>query len=145
MNDRAELEQLMIRFFRAVSFREGDQPAYSELHALFVDGGRLIKNSEAVPEISTLDEFIQPRQQMVDGGALAWFEEAELADITELFGHVAHRFSTYEKRGSMNGAEISARGAISTQFIRTPDGWRMSSMAWDDERHDLVLPARYHP
>ena len=43
----------------------------------------------------------------------------------------------------MEGATIDVRGAISTQFIRTPDGWRMSSMAWDDERPGLVLPTRY--
>jgi hypothetical protein len=142
--DEAELEQLMMRFFRAVSFREGGQPAYKELRTVFVDGGRLIKNSDEFPEISTVDEFVRPRQDAVDSGALVWFEEVELAHITELFGNVAHRFSTYQKRGSMNGAEISARGAISTQFIRTPDGWRMSSMAWDDERPDLVLPTRYN-
>jgi hypothetical protein len=72
-----------------------------------------------------------------------WFEEVEVADITEVFGNVAHRFSTYLKRGSMDGSAIRARGAISTQFIRTAQGWRMSSMAWDDERPGLVLPARY--
>ena len=33
-----------------------------------------------------------------------------------------------------NGAAFGANGAISTQFVLTPNGWRMSSMAWDDER-----------
>jgi hypothetical protein len=45
----------------------------------------------------------------------------------------------------MDEAAIDARGAISTQFIRTPDGWRMSSMAWDDERPGLALPTHYGP
>jgi hypothetical protein len=51
--------------------------------------------------------------------------------------------AAYEKRGTLNGVAIDGRGAISTQFIRTPDGWRMSSMAWDDERPGLELPSRY--
>jgi hypothetical protein len=80
---------------------------------------------------------------MVDSGALTHFREVEIAAITEAFGNVAHRFSTYEKRGSMHGSEFAARGAISTQFVRTPSGWRISSMAWDDERPGLVLPDRY--
>jgi hypothetical protein len=143
VNDQAELEMLVGRFLRAVSFREGDQPAYGELHELFVEGARLIKNSSAVPEISTVDEFIRSRQAPVDSGALTWFQEVELAHITEIFGNVAHRFSTYGKRGTMDGAAIDVRGAISTQFIRTPSGWRMSSMAWDDERPGLALPTRY--
>jgi hypothetical protein len=144
-DDLVELEALMTRFLRAVSFRPGGQPRYHELHALFVDGAILIKTASSLPEISTVGDFIKTRQETVDSGALAWFEEIESADITEIFGNVAHRFSTYEKRGSMDGATIDVRGAISTQFIRTPDGWRMSSMAWDDERPGLVLPSRYNP
>jgi hypothetical protein len=143
-DDQAELDELMSRFLRAVSFREGDRPAYGELSDLFVDGARLIKNSSATPEISTVDAFIGSRQASVDSGALTWFQEVELAQISEIFGNVAHRFSTYGKRGSMDGAAIDVRGAISTQFIRTPDGWRMSSMAWDDERQNLLLPPRYN-
>jgi hypothetical protein len=32
---------------------------------------------------------------------------------------------------------------ISTQFLRTPASWKISSMAWDDERPGLVIPNRY--
>ena len=142
-DDLAELEALMNRFLQAVSFRSGGQPRYHDLHALFVDGAKLIKTASTTPEISTVREFIKTRQDTVDSGALVWFQEIETANITENFGNVAHRFSTYEKRGSMDGAAIDVRGAISTQFIRTADGWRMSSMAWDDERPGFVLPTRY--
>jgi hypothetical protein len=144
-DDRAELGTLMERFLRAVSFAEGERPAYGELRDLFAEGARLTKTSDAVPESASVDAFIAPRQASVDAGELIWFEEVEVAEITEIFGNVAHRLSTYEKRGTLNGTTIDARGAISTQFIRTPDGWRMSSMAWDDERAGLELPARYRP
>jgi len=33
----------------------------------------------------------------------------------------------------LNGEAFAARGVIFTQFVRTPAGWRMSAMAWDDE------------
>jgi hypothetical protein len=143
VDDHADLERLMSRFLLAVSFERGQQPAYGDLRDLFVEGGKLIRAISDLPEISTVDEFIRPRQETVDSGALEWFEEVEVAEITEIFGNVAHRFSTYEKRGTMNGSAIDARGAIATQFVRTPDGWRMSSMAWDDERPGLSLPTRY--
>lgn len=135
----------MSRFFRAVSFQKGDRPAYDELRDLFADGGRLIRNSSTVPEISTVDDFIGARRHSVTAGELTSFDETEVAEITEIFGNVAHRFSTYEKRGTTGGGGIDVRGAISTQFIRTPHGWRMSSMAWDDERPGLDLPTRYDP
>jgi hypothetical protein len=128
--DEVELDLLMIRFLRAVSFQPGEQSAYGDLHGLFVEAGKLINTSSAAPEISTVEEFVRPRQETVDSGALQWFQEAEVAAITEIFGNVAQRFSTYEKRGLRDDAAIDARGVISTQFIRTEDGWRMSSMAW---------------
>jgi hypothetical protein len=139
----AELTALTADFFHAVSFRQGERPDYSRLHALFIADGMLIRNSSEAPEVSTLDEFITPRQRMVESGELSSFEEVESAAITEVFGNVAHRLSTYEKRGTTNGQAFEGRGVISIQFIRTPQGWKMTSMAWDDERPGLTIPDRY--
>jgi len=70
-DDRAELERMMQRFLRAVSFREGEQPAYDELRDLFAEGARLTKTSDEVPDSATVDAFIGPRQASVDSGARA--------------------------------------------------------------------------
>ena len=140
---KTAIDAITAEFFRAVSFDEGDKPAYPDLYKLFIDSGLLIKNSSATPEISTVSQFIEPRQKMVDAGELTCFREAETAEITEIFGNVAHRFSTYEKSGVNSGTEIRGRGIISIQFIMTEAGWKISSMAWDDERPGLTIPDRY--
>jgi hypothetical protein len=137
---RAELAELMAEFFRAVSFRPGTMPPYQRLHELFVVGGKLIRNNGDAPEITSVEEFIAPRQFMVEIGELTYFEEVEIGSSTEFFGNIAHRFSTYQKRGRMDGVDFAARGVISTQFVNTPHGWRMSSMTWDDERPGLSIP-----
>jgi hypothetical protein len=137
---RAELKALIDEFFGAVSFEVGQRPAYAKLRDLFIGEGKLIKNSSDVPEISSVDEFIASRQRVVDEGALTSFEEIETAATTQVFGNIAHRLSNYEKRGTMHGDAIEARGVISTQFIRMRSGWKMSSMAWDDERPGLAIP-----
>ncbi len=141
----AELKRLTDEFFHAVSFKAGEKPSYSKLHELFIESGLLIKNSGTVPEISTVQQFILPRQASVDAGELTRFHEAELAETTEVFGNVAQRFSAYIKSGTLKSLSFEARGMISTQFILTPAGWRMSSMAWDDERPGLKLPKHYEP
>jgi hypothetical protein len=140
---RSELNALVQGFFRAVSFETGETPPYPMIHQLFIADGRLIKNSGDTPEISTVSEFIEPRQRMVEAGELTRFREAEAAEITEVFGNIAHRLSMYEKDGVLNGVAFASKGVISTQFIRTPIGWRMTSMAWDDERPGLSIPDRY--
>jgi hypothetical protein len=137
------LRSLIEQFFAAVSFPEGGAPHYDHIRDLFVPEGLLIKNSGDTPEISGLDAFIAPRQELFDAGRLTAFEEVEVAARTDAFGNVAHRLSTYEKRGVQDGAAFAATGIITTQFIATPDGWRMSAMAWDDERPGRTVPAEY--
>ena len=136
-----ELDRLTVNFFRAVTFEAGDAPPYDSIYALFIESGLLIKNTGTTPEISTVREFIEPRAAMVRAGELTRFREVELSETTVVFGNVAHRFSAYAKSGPMNCVPFEGRGMISSQFVLTPDGWRMSAMAWDDERPELSIPA----
>jgi hypothetical protein len=110
------------------------------LYDLFIESGQIIKNSSSSPEIYTVRQFIEPRQRTIDSGELKSLRESETAEITEIFGNVAHRFSVYEKHGLSAGTTIDGRGVISIQFIATPTGWKISSMTWDDERPGLTLP-----
>jgi hypothetical protein len=135
-----QMTAVLRRFFQAVSFEEGGRPAYAALHDLFLDGGKLIMASGPAPEVAGVDEFIAPRQGAVDSGELAWFRETEIDGASAAFGNVAHRLSRYRKEGRRNGVDFAGRGMISTQFVRTPAGWRISVMAWDDERPGLILP-----
>jgi len=142
---KAELDRLTAGFFRAVSFEEGTSPLYESIYELFIEAGLLIKNTSSTPEISTGSQFIKPRVAAVRSGDLTRFNEVELCETTEIFGNVAHRFSSYAKSGTMKGIPFTARGMVSTQFVQTPGGWKISAMAWDDERPGLSIPEHYEP
>ena len=139
---KADLDDLISKFFAAVSFEAGSMPAYEGIAALFIERGLLIKNVGPTPEISSVDEFVGPRRALVQSGTLTRFEESELSESTVIFGNVAHRFSAYKKTGTSSGLGFEARGMITTQFVNTPAGWKMSAMAWDDERPGLSVHGR---
>lgn len=139
----AEIGCLVGTFFRAVSFEIGGRPAYDDIRDLFIDNGLLIKNSGPEPEVLSVDDFIAPRRRLVDSGELTTFLETESSHLDEVFGNVAHRLSVYAKSGVSAGVAFQVRGVISTQFILTRDGWRMTSMAWDDERSGLTVPEHH--
>lgn len=84
-DDTAQTAAVLSDFLAAVSFPAVARPDYPSMRGLFCEGAQLIKNSADIPEISTVDEFIRPRQQQVDSGELASFEEIEVADVTEVF------------------------------------------------------------
>lgn len=136
---KAELGRLVSEFFRAVSFEAGSRPSYEDIVGLFIERGLLIKNVGPVPEISLVREFIESRAALVGAGTLTRFHEAEVSESSVTFGNVAHRFSVYTKSGTSSGVPFNARGMVTTQFVNTPSGWRISSMAWDDERPGLLI------
>jgi ribosomal-protein-serine acetyltransferase len=133
-NVKAELDQLMRAFLGAFTNTGGSGPNVDVIREVFIPQGTIIMNVGAEPVIYDLDAFIEPREKILTDGTLTEFSEWEVAERTEIFGSVAHRFSHYRKSGVLDGEWFEGSGHKTTQFVRTPGGWRMSSMAWDDFR-----------
>ena len=137
------IANVMANFLATVSFESGVHPDYSPLPSLFAEGARLVRTASGRPESIGIDEFVRDRTEQVRSGQLNAFSERETSQVTERFGNVAQRFSTYSKRSERTGAVVESDGIISTQFVKTTAGWRISAMAWDDERPGLTIPSRY--
>lgn len=129
---KAELDQLMHAFLSAFDNTGGNRPKLGIIREVFIPQGMIIKNVEAAPVIYDLDAFLAPREKILTDGTLTEFSEWEVAERTEIFGSIAHRFSDYRKSGFLDGERFEGSGCNSVQFVRTPAGWRMSSLAWDD-------------
>ncbi|WP_433405032.1 GNAT family N-acetyltransferase [Streptomyces sp. CA-146814] len=129
---RAELDRLMGVFVGAFTNTGNRRPDLDAIRDVFVPEGRIIANVGDEPVIYDLDGFIAPRRKMLTDGTLTEFSEWEVAERTEVFGSVAHRFSEYRKSGYHRGEWFEGGGHKTTQFLRTPAGWRMSFLAWDD-------------
>jgi hypothetical protein len=138
--DELAIAAVLRRYFAAVSFPAGGTPEYERLYHLFTAEGRLIRNTTDVPQDLSVNHFVLDRQRLYEVGELTSFQERELTAHTDVFGRIAHRLSAYEKHGVLSGVEFSGRGVISTQFIHQSTGWKISSMAWDDERPGLIIP-----
>ncbi|GAA3491601.1 hypothetical protein GCM10018987_56840 [Streptomyces cremeus] len=131
---KAELDRLMEVFLGAFDNRGGRHANVGVVREVFIPEGMIISNVAGQTVIYDLDGFVAPRERILSDGTLTEFSEWEVAERTEIFGTVAHRFSEYGKSGFRDGEWFEGAGRKTTQFLRTPDGWRMSSMAWDDVR-----------
>ena len=70
------------------------------------------------------------------------FFEIEIGRRIDLFGNMAHVWSAYEARRSLDDAEPERRGINSIQLFRDAElGWRIVSMIWDNERDGVEVPA----
>ncbi|OAR27641.1 DUF4440 domain-containing protein [Streptomyces sp. ERV7] len=122
----------MCTFLGAFTNLGGTRPGVEVIRELFIPQGMIISNVAGKLVVYDLDTFIEPREKMLTDGTLTEFSEWEVAERTEIFGSIAHRFSEYRKSGCLKGERFEGSGRKTTQFVRTADGWRMSSMAWDD-------------
>ena len=130
-------------FLAGVTFARGEQPDYSVLGRCSLTVLIWCAPRAGDRRGWTVDEFVRARIAQFASGQLEEFSERETAHRTQLFGNVAHRFSRYSKHSVLAGNRTEIAGMISTQFVRTPDGWRISAMAWDDERPGLSVPVRF--
>lgn len=63
------------------------------------------------------------------------FYEVETSRRTDIFGNMAHAWSSYEARTSPEDATPERRGINSIQLFRHPQhGWRIIHMIWDNHR-----------
>ena len=64
------------------------------------------------------------------------FYEVETSRRIDVFGNMAHVWSSYEARTSPDAADVERRGINSIQLFRHPGlGWRIVAMIWDNERN----------
>ncbi len=138
-HDEFEIGSIVTEFFALFSNRGGRRPNLRDLSDLCVSEAVFSKCVASSPQIQSLEEFIAPREALLADGTLTEFHETELSHRTECIGNIAQRICVYEKSGNSMGVPFRTRGAKVFQFIRTPKGWRIAAVAFDDERSDLPI------
>ncbi len=130
-HDRAEIDALVDAFFSAFSNLNGPADVRT-VYGLCLPQAVITKAAGSPPEIYTLGEFVEPRAALLSDGTLAGFAETETDHDTFIFGRIAQRRSHYTKSGVLSGDRFTTRGHKVFQFVKTPDGWKISAVAWDD-------------
>ncbi len=137
--DLLEIDRIVRAFFAA--FVSGPESAtrLAHLRTLFLPGAPVVRTCGTEPVLSSVEEFIAPREALLSGDALVDFREWQVTGRTDLFGDIAHWFGSYAKAWEQDGTTFSGRGMKSLQLVRTGEGWRISAAAWDDEREGVTI------
>jgi hypothetical protein len=133
-DDEAAIEDVVRTFFSAFVSGPECVERLAALRELFVPGALVVRTCGMEPAIYSVDEFIAPREELLTTGKLVDFKEWAEDGRIDVFGDIAHWFGGYGKDGLQDGTPYAGRGMKSIQFVRTPEGWRITAAAWDDER-----------
>jgi hypothetical protein len=133
MNDEKEIAELVLIFFGIFTNTNGQEPNWSTIHSVCIPETIIIKKQGLSETVYDLDSFIAPRRKILSDGTLTEFEEAETASETKIAGHIAQRFSKYQKSGYLNGRYFKEYGNKFFQCMKTSAGWKIHSVIWEDD------------
>lgn len=147
--DVASPESIVKALYETVQRAPGEEYQWDRLRTLFLPGARMIPNTEqtgATFRVLTVEEFFEwiDGVTVIGGPNDRGFQEEQIAARVEMYGDIAHVFSTYQKHYH-GDTPILGRGINSIQLVRHQGRWWVSSIIWDEESGAGPLPERYRP
>jgi hypothetical protein len=137
-----EITDAVINAYKCISFKEGEHIIFSDIKKYFIPQAQLIDFRKNHMNVNSIDQFIEKYKNYIESDQVRLFYEEEITGSTEQFGNIAHRISTYKTYINTMDS-IAERGVNSFQLIKTPEGWKVSSIIWDVERTSLKIPDYY--
>ena len=115
------------------------------MRQLLIPEARLIpvskgKDGSIAPHILSLDDWIA----RVKASGRKEFYEVQAKYPTDVYGHVAHLWSTYEVRPTPDG-KPDIRGINSIQAFFNGSEWKVVEILWQAETPEEPIPSKYLP
>jgi hypothetical protein len=148
--DVESIDAIIKAAYDVISGPAGKVRDWDRERALFWPGARLIPTSrgagsaaagaELAPQLLDVDGYIERSRAFLEQSG---FYEQEVARRTEQFGRIAHVWSTYESRHTLEDAQPFMRGINSIQLFFDGRRWWILSIYWQHETAGDPLPANY--
>jgi hypothetical protein len=144
--DVNSLDSIMKAVYDVISGDAGKPRDWNRFRSLFHKDARLIPTGKN-PQTNIVgaralspEDYIKRTEPVF---AKDGFFEKEIARRTEIFGNIAHVFSTYEARHKSDDKKPFLRGINSFQLLNDGTRWWVITIYWQAESPDLPLPKKY--
>jgi hypothetical protein len=146
------VDHLVMSLYDVISGPAGKPRDWDRFRSLFLPDGRLgviRPETPATKEVParqgdavflTPDMYVERDEPYFKAHG---FFERSIANRIEVFGNLAHVWSTYESRHAEHDSQPFARGINSIQIVHAQGRFWIASVLWDEERAGLALPDKY--
>lgn len=143
--DVASTDAIITAVYDVISGDAGEARDWERFHSLFAPGATLSpvnqsETGEFQRRIMSAESYVEQSGTNLERNG---FHEVEIHSVTEVFGQIAHIFSTYESRRSSDDVEPFARGINSFQLMNDGNRWWIVSIYWQAEGPDRIIPGKY--
>ena len=142
--DVSSPEAIVRAVYDVISGEQGDARDWDRWHSLFFPGATLhpmgANGDGWTAATMTPSDFVLAADSafVADG-----FYEVEIGDVTEVYGNIAHRFSSYASFRSSSESEPFNRGINSFQLLHDGERWWVLSILWQHEFQGGAIPEGY--
>ncbi len=142
MEDVDSIDAIIEALYDVISGPKEHKRDWDRFNSLFDEDARLIfASSETASGFQTRTP--QGYREVAESSFAANdFYETEISRDTEVFGNIAHVFSTYAGRRSPEG-EAFLRGINSIQLAHKDGRWYIETIFWQAETDEFPLPPKY--
>lgn len=143
--DVESVDAIISAYYDCISGGKDEARDWGRFLSLFSPEARFITvramEGQVIPFTLTPQQFVQANASYFESGG--YFEQ-DVNRVVDRYGSVAHVFSTYETRRSLDEAPYS-RGINSMQVLNAGERWWIVTIMWDYERKGNEIPAKYLP
>lgn len=140
--DVASIDGIIAALYDVISGTSEDVRDWQRFTDLFDQDARLIFVSEDTPSgfmARSPEQYVEmASNSFVKNG----FFEREISRDMDVYGNIAHVFSTYEGR-RLPDAEPFLRGINSIQLAYNGERWFIETVFWQAENDQFPLPGKY--
>jgi hypothetical protein len=144
--DVSSIDAIMKAVYDVISGDAGQKRDWDRFRTLFHKDARMIPtgvnpNTKVVSARALTPEDYIKRTETVF--AKEGFYEREKARRIEIFGNIAHVFSTYEAFHSLSDKKPFLRGVNSFQLLNDGQRWWVVTIYWQAETPENQIPKKY--
>ncbi len=143
MTKYATIDEVMETLYECISGPPGGQDWERDreiYHPRALITRTRIENGKHVAYTFDYDEFVEATIPLLEGRS---FYKIEIGRKTDIFGQIAHVYSTYEARETPDHPDLQFRGVNMVHLWNDDTRWWIMSIIWDNEREGLALPKEW--
>lgn len=141
------LDRTLKTLYEVISGEAGEKRDWDLFKYLFANDAKLIpvgknKDGKLSVRYMSCDDYIRTSGTWLETNG---FFEKEVSRKTEIFGNIAHVFSTYESFRSESDEKPFMRGINSIQLFNDGKRWWIVNIYWASESDQNPIPDKYLP
>jgi hypothetical protein len=143
--DAESIDAIMKALYDVISGPAGEARNWNRMRTLFLPEAKMIATGttptgEIVKRVMTVEDYITRNGPVLEKNG---FFEQEIYRKQEVYGRIAHCFSTYAAKRAAADKEPFMRGINSIQLYNDGKRWWILSIFWQSESKDVPLPKEY--